>query len=100
MSSQDTNMFIVICDDPNECIEIQKIAQQTLGADTHKIADTVLLIRYVTENPRVLSDIFGMTGDHDEPRIGLVLKLNGSRSGYYYAPVWEWFEDRERTVSG
>ncbi len=93
------NTFLVICDDPMDCGEVRRIAEQMISADVYGVSDTILLIRYVADNPKVLSDVFGMTGESDDPRVGAVFKLNGSRSGYYYADLWNWLSKVEGAVS-
>ncbi len=77
------------------------------------ISDKVLLIRTPIDDPKPISNFFGMdsspntmqlsmdTGAGDvlpeprEPTVGMVLKLNGSRAGYHYKDTWDWFRKGE-----
>lgn len=37
--------------------------------------------------------IFRLNAESEAPQIGAVFKLNGSYSGYYYAPLWDWLKE-------
>ena len=53
-----------------------------------------ILVYSSASDPKVLTDLLGMTGDADDLQLGIVFRLNGSYSGLFYAQTWEWLSER------
>ncbi len=58
--------------------------------DTHVMTDQALLVQSYVSNPQVISDMLRISENAELPQVGVVFKLNGSYSGYFYPQVWEW----------
>jgi len=41
-------------------------------------------------------EVFGLSAEYEEPQVGVVFELNGSYSGYYYEPLWDWLKEARR----
>ncbi len=44
-------------------------------------------------------EMFNLSAECETPQVGAVFKLNGSYSGYYYEPLWDWLKEA-RQVNG
>ena len=94
------NLFIVIFKDEIPSATLQ-LARSLYGDGVFELTANELLIRAYIDDPTQLGKQFGIqvTPETSSPSLGVVFKLNGSYSGYYYANLWDWLtETRERLV--
>ena len=84
--SRPTDAFAIVLNDPNP----DYIADIKSKYPNHyEIADNCILVAdelILGANASSVSDRIEMDGDH----MGIVLKLNGSYSGYNYKTLWDW----------
>ena len=90
------NQFIVVFREP---ISDSAVANNALIADTFQLSDRVLLVLSSLDSPRHISTLFRMSGEEQDPPIGVVLKLEGSYSGYYEDPLWDWLSQAHVSYS-
>jgi len=58
--------------------------------NVYRVSGSVAAVRSPTiDNPGDISAALRVQGD----RTAAVLKLNGSHSGYYYIPFWDWLRE-------
>ncbi len=90
------NQFVVIYREP---ISNSSVVNNALIADTFQLSDTVLLIRSSLDKTQHLAALLRMSGEEPDSRIGVVLKLEGSYSGYYEDPLWDWLSQAHVSYS-
>ena len=79
---------------------IQKIQQRIKAEypDHFKISDYCYLVSS-NEISRDIALRIGLKGkDRIEDSLGIVFRLNGAYSGYYYKSAWEWIKQAEREL--
>ncbi len=91
------NLFAVIFEDsmPSDILDIAETQPMRGG---FQLSDQMIVVQSYAENPKVISDILGMTGPEESPKIGVVFKLNGSHSGYFHADLWDWLAEARGEV--
>lgn len=77
---------------------IKETAEQTFPV--YAVSDRILLLRTPISDPQAISTFFRMDEGNQEPIVGMVLKLNGSRAGYFYKSAWDWFKESGDPFSG
>ncbi len=91
------NLFVAIFEDDVSSATLERVKIQH-PKNVYEISNRVLLIRSSADNPLTISEPLGMAGN-DAELTGVVFKLNGSHSGYYYSHLWDWLtEARELPV--
>lgn len=83
-------LFIVVFEDDMPAATLEQARRQF---EAHKMSDRALLIRTQIDDPVAISSFLGIDEKSSSPVVGMVLKLNGSRSGYYYKSTWDWFRE-------
>ena len=79
--------FIVLFENP---ISKEEMERAEPLFEPFKLKDDALLLYSRNQLPAtVASDLFGL----DSSKPGVVFKLNGSFSGYYYAELFDWLRE-------
>ena len=91
------NKFVAIFDDGGTLPDVLTGTSSDLIKDVLKLSETAFVIQSPVGTPNLLDDV--LIGDDPENyRVVLILKLNGSYSGYQNNDVWDWL-DRSRELS-
>ena len=90
------NQFIVVFREP---ISDSSYANNALIADTFQLSDSALLVRSTLDSPRHVRTLFQMSGEETDPKLGVVLKLEGSYAGYDEDPLWDWLSQAHVSYS-
>ena len=93
------NLFIAIFDDeiPENLVEKASVMAQ----DVFRLTERILLIRGYFDGPSTVSRMLGLHEEEEDRRIGIVFRLNGAYSGYYYRRTWDWLTTEvEKQASG
>ena len=85
------NLFIAVFEDDENLPGALTGGVSDLIKDALRLSDTVFVIRSPVESPAAMDDVL-IGEDRDDYRAALVLKLNGSYSGFQRKEVWEWLE--------
>lgn len=92
-------LFLIVLDAANADKVIEQTQNFSLMRDVHKVTEHAILVYSSASDPKVLTDLLGMTGDSDdEAQVGIVFRLNGSYSGLFYAQTWEWLMERRAEI--
>ena len=61
-------------------------------AESYRMADDLFMVRADNATTELVAKKLGiLTDDEDEETaVGVVMRLNGSRSGFYRPSIWEW----------
>lgn len=93
------NMFVALFE--------REISEETLedakkhfGEDVYQFSANVLLIRSITDNAAVISEVLNLDGATGSSNVGVVLRLDDSHSGYYYRSLWNWVKETRRMTVG
>ena len=91
--------FLVLLhdDDDNEVIR-ERISSSYPESDHFRFSDSVFFVT----GPRLVDDVANEIGlmDDENPRRGVVVRLNGSHSGRSWKTLWDWLRaaDAERAL--
>lgn len=60
-------------------------------AESYQMADDLFMVRAQNATTEIVAKKLGILTEGDEDSaIGVVMRLNGSRSGFYRPSIWEW----------
>ncbi len=88
---KNVHQFLVYFRDPLSEERRQGIAEDGLVQDVYALSDHDMLVRSEIADPRALAALMGFKGD--DKHAGVILKLNGSYSGYYSPSLWDWLDE-------
>ncbi len=83
-------LFLVILESATANAVVQEANGLPLIQDSILLTDRSLLIQSHLSNPQLVGDMLRISEKADSPQVGLVFRLSGSYSGYFYPHVWEW----------
>ena len=86
------NLFIAIHEAKVTESAVEKV-RSLVPNGVYEISDHVLLIRGPFEDASAVSTLLNLDSHPETPLVGLVFKLNGSYSGYYYNKFGEWLKE-------
>ncbi len=87
------DLFIILFQEPIPPETVEIVKSPPLGNEVFRLSDRALLVRSYVDNPKVLSDLTGMSSESESPPVGVVFKLNGSYHGYYHKDLWDWLAE-------
>ena len=69
--------------------DFEKRVNGLASGQPYRLSENLLLFLSHVDNPQYLRDPLGI----DESTAGVLLKLNGSYSGYFSKSLWDWLEE-------
>ena len=84
------NLFLISFQDPFEAAVKERADVVFSPNQVFTLSDRLLLVRTSIENTKDLSALFDLAGDGEDPRTGVIFKLNGSYYGYHSSSLWDW----------
>ena len=83
--------FFLVLFDPEIASDVKE-RMANVNFETHSISENAMLVATTIDDALVVRNLLGFGKGKEVDRIGAVLKLNGSYSGYYYEGLWDWME--------
>ncbi len=85
--ADEKSSYIAVFAEPMSA-ELKGLVETNIApADRYQISETGLLVRGFYESTKVLRELLEISGD---THTGVVLRLNGSYSGYFNESLWTW----------
>ncbi len=87
MTTSSGNYYLVVLEE--SVSDADKKRAKTLF-DVYQINENVIVLYSTNSVPTgVVSDLLEL----DDEKVGIVFKLNGSYSGFYYSEFWDWLDE-------
>ncbi len=83
-------LFIAVFEEPTPDVALER-ARAVSEEDVYQLSDHAVLLRGYYGSAKALAKTLGM----QEPTTGIVLRLNGSYSGYHYQSLWDWLDSSD-----
>lgn len=90
-------MYIALLHEPLSQTRAEQIREDLKShEDLFSFGEQAWILKTNISDVEYAREVFSLSAESDAPRVGAVFKLNGSYSGYYYEPLWDWLKEARR----
>ena len=83
--------YVVHFDAGTSSENFERVETAYPAAESYQMGDDLFMVRAQNVTTELVAKKLGiLTDDDEDSAVGVVLRLNGSRSGLYRPSIWEW----------
>lgn len=87
-------MYIALLHEPLSQPLVDRIKEDLKGHEgLFPFGETAWILKTNISDVEYAREMFNLSAESETPQVGAVFKLNGSYSGYYYEPLWDWLKE-------
>ena len=93
-------MYIALLQEPLTETSVDQMKGELKGHEgLFPFGEKAWILKTNIDDIEYAREMFNLSAECETPQVGAVFKLNGSYSGYYYEPLWDWLKEA-RQVNG